>query len=40
MLRQKYGLDADGIFASVKDFIDKTRLKAVAPVASIKTMDA
>jgi 1-deoxy-D-xylulose-5-phosphate synthase len=40
MLRQKYGLDADGIFASVRDFMEKTRLKAVAPVASIKTMDA
>jgi 1-deoxy-D-xylulose-5-phosphate synthase len=40
MLRQKYGLDADGIFASVRDFVEKTRLKAVAPVASIKTMDA
>ncbi len=40
VLRQKYGLDADGIFKSVKDFMEKTRLKAVAPVASIKTMDA
>jgi 1-deoxy-D-xylulose-5-phosphate synthase len=40
MLRQKYGLDGDGIFASVKDFMDKTSLKAVAPIASIKTKDA
>jgi len=40
VLRQKYGLDRDGIFASVKDFMEKTSLKAVSPVASIKTMDA
>jgi len=39
-LRQKYGLDADGIFTSVREFMEKTRLKAVASVASIKTMDA
>jgi 1-deoxy-D-xylulose-5-phosphate synthase len=39
-LRQKYGLDSDGIFASVKDFMEKTSLKAVAPVVSIKTMEA
>ena len=36
VLRQKYGLDADGIFASVRDFVEKTRLKAVAPVTNIK----
>jgi len=40
VLRQKYGLDADGIFRSVKDFMEKTSLKALAPVASIKTMEA
>jgi 1-deoxy-D-xylulose-5-phosphate synthase len=40
VLRQKYGLDTDGIYASVRDFVEKTRLKAVAPVASFKTKDA
>jgi 1-deoxy-D-xylulose-5-phosphate synthase len=40
ILRQKYGLDADGIYASVKGFIEKSRLKAVAPVAPLRTMDA
>ena len=40
VLRQKYGLDADGIYASVKEFVEKTRLKAVAPVASLRTKDA
>jgi len=40
ILRQKYGLDADGIYASVKAFVEKTRLKAVAPVASLRTKDA
>lgn len=37
VLRQKYGLDTEGIFASVKDFVEKTSLKAVAPVTNIKT---
>ena len=40
VLRKKYGLDTDGIYASVRDFVEKTRLKAVAPVASFKTKDA
>jgi 1-deoxy-D-xylulose-5-phosphate synthase len=40
VLRQKYGLDTDGIFASVRDFVEKTSLKAVPPVASLKTKDA
>jgi 1-deoxy-D-xylulose-5-phosphate synthase len=40
VLRQRYGLDADGIFAAVKDFVGKTSLKAVAPVTNIKTKDA
>jgi len=40
VLRQKYGLDADGIYASVKAFVEKTSLKAVAPVASLRTRDA
>ena len=39
MLRQKYGLDADGIYASVKRFVEKSRLKAVAPVAPFRAMD-
>jgi 1-deoxy-D-xylulose-5-phosphate synthase len=38
-LRKKYGLDADGIYAKVKEFIASTRLKVVAPVANIRTMD-
>jgi len=40
VLRQKYGLDAEGIFASVTDFMEKTSLKGVAPVTNIKTKDA
>jgi 1-deoxy-D-xylulose-5-phosphate synthase len=42
VLRQKYGLDADGIYASVKNFVSKSRLKVVAPVAGlkVKTKDA
>ncbi len=40
VLRQKYGLDADGIYSSVKAFVEKTRLKAVTPFASIRTKDA
>jgi 1-deoxy-D-xylulose-5-phosphate synthase len=40
VLRQKYGLDTDGIFASVRDFVEKTSLKAVSPVANIKAKDA
>ena len=40
ILRQKYGLDVDGIYASVKAFVEKTRLKAVAPLASLRTRDA
>jgi 1-deoxy-D-xylulose-5-phosphate synthase len=39
-LRQKYGLDADGIYSAVKEFINKSRLKVVAPVASFKAKDA
>ncbi len=40
VLRHKYGLDADSIYSSVKEFILKSRLKAVAPVASYKMKDA
>jgi 1-deoxy-D-xylulose-5-phosphate synthase len=39
-LRKKYGLDADGIYAAVRDFVLKSRLKVVAPVASLRSMDA
>ncbi|MCK9419801.1 MAG: 1-deoxy-D-xylulose-5-phosphate synthase [Nitrospirae bacterium] len=39
ILRRKYGLDADGIYASVREFIEKTRLKVVAPVTQIRAMD-
>jgi 1-deoxy-D-xylulose-5-phosphate synthase len=40
ILRQKYGLDAEGIVRSSRDFMERTRLKSVAPVASIKMKDA
>jgi len=40
VLRRKYGLDADGIYASVKEFIERSRLKVVASLASIRVKDA
>jgi 1-deoxy-D-xylulose-5-phosphate synthase len=40
VLRAKYGLDAEGIGKSVKEFVERTSLKAVAPVASLKSKDA
>jgi 1-deoxy-D-xylulose-5-phosphate synthase len=40
VLRQKYSLDAEGIYASVRKFVEDTSLKAVAPVATIKAKDA
>ncbi len=40
VLRKKYGLDADGIYASVREFIEKSRLKAVTPVAPLRAKDA
>ncbi len=40
VLRKKYGLDVDGIYTSVKEFINRSRLKIVAPVASFKAKDA
>jgi len=40
ILRRKYGLDADGIGISVKKFFEESRLRAVAPVSSIKAKDA
>jgi 1-deoxy-D-xylulose-5-phosphate synthase len=39
-LRRKYGLDADGIYATVREFVAKSRLKVVMPVANIRTKDA
>ncbi len=40
ILRQKYGLDAEGIHDAAKDFVEKTSLKAVPPVANLKMKDA
>jgi len=39
ILRQKYGLDADGIYASAREFVASTRLKAAAPVSKVRAMD-
>jgi deoxyxylulose-5-phosphate synthase len=39
ILRQKYGLDADGIYASAKEFVTSTRLKVAAPVSNVRAMD-
>jgi 1-deoxy-D-xylulose-5-phosphate synthase len=39
VLRKKYGLDVDGIYTKVKEFVEKTRPKAVTPVANIRAMD-
>ena len=36
LLRKKYGLDAEGIAASVREFKERTSLKAVPSVANIK----
>jgi 1-deoxy-D-xylulose-5-phosphate synthase len=40
LLRKKYGLDADGIYASVREFVMQSRLKAVPPVVNLKMKDA
>jgi 1-deoxy-D-xylulose-5-phosphate synthase len=40
ILRKKYGLDVDGIHGKVKEFVEKSRLKAVSPVASLMAKDA
>ncbi len=40
VLRKKYGLDVDGIYTSVKAFIERSRLKVVTPVAAIRMKDA
>ncbi len=39
VLRHKYGLDASGIFSSVKEFVEKSRPKAVSPVTPLRTVD-
>ncbi len=39
VLRKKYGLDADGIYSKVREFMEKLRFKTLAPIANIKTMD-
>ncbi len=38
-LRKKYGLDADGIYGKVKEFVEKSRLKAVSQISNIRAMD-
>ena len=40
LLRQKYGLDADGIHATVREFVEKSRLKAVTQVVNLKAKEA
>ncbi len=40
ILRQKYGLDAEGIYAKVRDFVLQSRPKAVASVSAIRAMEA
>lgn len=40
VLRARYGLDTDGIYLSVREFVNSTRLKGIAPVVNIRTMDA
>lgn len=40
ILRRKYGLDADGITASVKEFINGTLSKTTPLVSAIRAMDA
>jgi 1-deoxy-D-xylulose-5-phosphate synthase len=40
VLRKKYGLDTEGIYKSVKNIIEQSRLKIVAPVTAFRTKDA
>ncbi|MDA8421757.1 MAG: 1-deoxy-D-xylulose-5-phosphate synthase [Nitrospiraceae bacterium] len=40
ILRQKYGLDTDGVYRSVREFVEKSRLKAVTSVAPLRVRDA
>jgi 1-deoxy-D-xylulose-5-phosphate synthase len=39
VLRQKYGLDANGILSSVRDFVEKSRPKVVSLVTPLRTKD-
>ena len=39
VLRRKYGLDANGIYSSVKEFVERSRPKAVPLVAPIRAID-
>jgi 1-deoxy-D-xylulose-5-phosphate synthase len=39
VLRQKYGLDANGIFSSVREFVEKSRPKVVSLVTPLRTRD-
>jgi 1-deoxy-D-xylulose-5-phosphate synthase len=39
VLRQKYGLDANGILSSVREFVEKSRPKVVSLVTPLRTRD-
>jgi 1-deoxy-D-xylulose-5-phosphate synthase len=39
VLRQKYGLDANGIYSSVREFVEKSRPKVVSLVTPLRTKD-
>jgi 1-deoxy-D-xylulose-5-phosphate synthase len=39
VLRQKYGLDANGIVSSVREFVEKSRSKVVSLVTPLRTKD-
>jgi 1-deoxy-D-xylulose-5-phosphate synthase len=39
VLRQKYGLDANGIVSSVREFVEKSRPKVVSLVTPLRTKD-
>lgn len=39
-LRKKYGLDADGVYVNVKEFLEKSRYRATGHVAGIRAFDA
>ena len=39
VLRQKYGLDANGIFSSVREFVEKSRPKVVSLVTPLRIKD-
>lgn len=40
VLRKKYGLDADGIYGRVAEFMEKSRAKTVTPMAGFRAKDA